>query len=102
MYEQGFVAGEEALTNREQVTLSSAERAQLPVSDGSAAGAIEADVAVARILCKRKAVKFSKEDPLGVDRPEYREAFFDGCLDGATPLLSGKPSRHKYEGATPS
>ncbi|KAA6216424.1 hypothetical protein CP979_05290 [Streptomyces filamentosus] len=100
-YEQGYVTGDEALGNREQVTLSPGERARLPVSDGSAAGAVEADTAVARILCKRRAVEYSKEDPLGVDRPEYREAFFDGCMDGATPFLSGKPSRYKYEGPTP-
>ncbi|RSS46226.1 hypothetical protein [Streptomyces sp. WAC08241] len=101
-YEQGYRAGEQALVSGEEVTLSPAERARLPVSDGTVSGAVEADMAVAKILCGRKAEEFAENDPMGVDQPEYREAFVDGCTDGALPGGSGKLSRHKYEEVAPS
>ncbi|MFC9261283.1 hypothetical protein ACFT25_15860 [Streptomyces hydrogenans] len=101
-YEQGYVTGEEAAKRKDEVELSSAEMASLPARDGTLEGALRRDAAVARILCARKAVDYSKNDPLGVNLPEYREAFVYGCTDGAAPGGLGKVSRDKYEGPAPS
>ncbi|MCX5229698.1 hypothetical protein [Streptomyces sp. NBC_00233] len=80
------------------MTLTPEERAQIPVSDGSGAGAAESDMALTRIFCKQKVREYEQDDPMAVDLPEYREAFFDGCTDGATPFLSVKMLRDKYDG----
>ncbi|KIF77339.1 hypothetical protein QR77_32740 [Streptomyces sp. 150FB] len=95
-YEAGFAVGDKALTSREEVGLSPDQQDSLPQSDGSAQGAIKADMAVADILCDRKADDYMDTN-LAADTPEHREAFATGCMDGATPLLSGKPNRYLYD-----
>ncbi len=97
-YEEGYLIGDTALSSGNRVTLSPAERAQIPVSDGSPAGAVDSDMAVIRIFCRQEVRTYVKDDPLAVNLPEYREAFFDGCIDGATPFLSEKTLRNKYDG----
>lgn len=97
-YEDGFEVGEKALQSQEEVTLSPAERDSLPVNDGSGDSAVAADAAVAKILCDERAEEYA-ENLVSVENSEdYQEAFMEGCVDGATPLLSGKPNRYKYEG----
>lgn len=101
-YEQGYMVGKQALAGGQEVELSRAERARLPQNDGTVAGAVKVDMAVAQIWCERQAEDYTTDDPMGVDLPEYREAFTDGCTDGALPGSSGKLSRHEHEGVTPS
>ncbi|MFE1349550.1 hypothetical protein [Streptomyces sp. NPDC058757] len=86
------------MTGSEAVKLSAEERARIPESDGSAAGAARADAAVARIFCQQQRRKAVQDEALFENTQEHRDAFMDGCVDGATPFV-GKMSRSKYEGA---
>lgn len=97
-YERGYGVGEAALTNEQSVTLTEAEKASLPVSDGTAAGAMDADMAVVHIFCERETRKHTRT--LDYETSEEREAYLDGCLDGATPFVSIKLRRGKYDGTS--
>lgn len=96
-YENGFEVGEKALQEQEEVTLSPAERDSLPENDGSRDSAVEADAAVAEILCDEKSEEYAENLESPESPEDHQEAFRDGCVDGVTPFLSGKPGRYKYE-----
>ncbi|WP_030997790.1 hypothetical protein [Streptomyces sp. NRRL F-5630] len=88
-YDAGFARGEEALTTGEEFEAPARLRDQPPAD--SAASAVQHDRQVVEYGCHQLA---RDTDYLG----EERDAYEMGCVDGGTPMLSGHPNRHDYEG----